>query len=1000
MKNVNQRTILSNSNYFRFASNTTENESFENENEVKTPDKHTFSHSLILINVTKEHNGSYLCHFPENENKETNIKSFAFSVITVQLPSVHAPLVDEIKIKENESKDFTLSCVINASPTSMFLQSIKWEKEVIDRVDNKDSSGASEINALIANKTTITSNDTHIAVSVTLDKATKKHNGTYICSVLQPSFLDKDIGAVQKRTSVIIQSAPSVMLGFVKAIGKDRIFLNWTVPDDGNDEITKFIVQFKEDGKNDFHYAMEKLNGSRRSMVLHSLMPLTKYQIKISALNSIGTGPHDMSRILETLNFNPSFTPVIEVKGNSHSTITIGWQPPSSDLLDYIHYYEVVVFQGHNETIEEAIHPQNSRNLPYLAVNLKTATEYFFKVRACNEFNNECGNWSEIVNGTTMDGQSSAPLDVKINCMYHNISGRNILAAEWHEPSDPNGIIVQYQLLLDGWAYFKAEHGRYINQTFGPKAKTVDKTMGNQAIYDNVPANTNFTLSVAAITRSKKPGAKAYNTCTMPPSVPKSVPKALLGIHLSDSYNWIFKLMLPRVSERTARICCYRIYMIRLGNGFKLNKSPNDYDVHSFEEIHGTNNTKGGVYMAEILPNDDYRPDVFIGSNEHRRIQSKDFNGKCKACLNGIIRNNPVTIKEIDDDKDDEYPILAKNEKIQNDVKNSKRRRRHGRSENEPQNLPSTLNHAIEKDEDVIIFDGPLDINSNYSGFYEVIIENDDIGSDKTLSVFGDFFTPTSPKPPPVPSNPNDRMYIVITYLLSGLIILSLSLFILLCLLHRYQKKHILQGNEVVSLTDSLRLLCHGGRGNHHRTLNTVSKPPDLPPISRDKLPEAYIDRHKDSDYGFQHEFELLPDRFTDRTARACDMKEHMYKNRYPDIKCYDQTRVKLSSSSSGGSDYINANFVIGYKERKKFICAQGPMDSTINDFWQMIWEQHLEIIVMLTNLEEYNKTKCAKYWPDKVGDQIQFGEINVTFDNEERYSDYLMRKMIVSQEY
>lgn len=49
-----------------------------------------------------------------------------------------------------------------------------------------------------------------------------------------------------------------------------------------------------------------------------------------------------------------------------------------------------------------------------------------------------------------------------------------------------------------------------------------------------------------------------------------------------------------------------------------------------------------------------------------------------------------------------------------------------------------------------------------------------------------------------------------------------------------------------------------------------------------------------------------------------------MFKNRYPDIKAYDQTRVRLSErNGSIGSDYINANFVLGYKERKKFICAQ-----------------------------------------------------------------------------
>lgn len=947
-----------------------------------------------------------MCHFPETE-KEKNVssKSIAFDVVTVQLPSVQSPLIEEIKIKEQDSKSIDLNCVIRASPTSMFLQSIKWEKEVIDRVDNKDSSGASEINTIIANKTKITSNETHIIVSATLDKATKKHNGTYICSVLQPSFLDKEIGSVEKKTLVIIQSAPSVQISFIKAIGKDRIFLNWTVPDDGNSPLESFIVQYKENDKNDFHYSLEKLNGSRRSMILKGLSPVTKYQVKISAKNAIGTGPHDLSQLVETLNFDPSFTPIVEVKGNSHSTITIGWQPPTPDILDFIHYYEVVILEGDNKTIDEAVHPQNSRNLPFLVTGLKTATEYYFKVRACNEYNNQCGNWSEVVNGTTMDGQSSAPIDVKIQCYHHQLSKRNIITVEWNQPLNPNGIIVQYHLILEGSAYFMAESGRYINKTFGPKTKAVDKSQGTRAIYDSVPANTNFTLSVSAITRSKKPGDRASVHCTMPPAVPESVPKAILGIHMADNFNWIFKLILPRVSERSAKICCYRIYMMRIGKIVKLNnKTPDSYDVETYEEVHGTNNSNGGVYMVDILPNEDYRQDVLIGSNEHRRIEGKHFGEKCKACLQGITRTIPKpAVKEPDVEEKEELVITdeSKAPQQQIEIENAKRRRRrrHGRSESEPQNLPSTLNHAKEKEDDKVIFDGPLDINSNYSGFYEVIVENDDLDSDNTLSVFGDFFAPLSPKPPSVTPNPNDRMYVVITYLLSGLIILTISLFILLCLLHRYQKKHILQGNEVVSLTDSLRLLCHGGRGNHHqhRSLNTVSKPPDLPPILRDNLPQAYIDRHKDSDYGFQHEFELLPDRFTDRTSRACDSKDNVYKNRYPDIKCYDQTRVKLSTNSSTGSDYINANFVIGYKERKKFICAQGPMDSTINDFWQMIWEQHLEIIIMLTNLEEYNKTKCARYWPDKVGDSIQFGEINVSYESEERYSDYLVRNIKVS---
>lgn len=182
-------------------------------------------------------------------------------------------------------------------------------------------------------------------------------------------------------------------------------------------------------------------------------------------------------------------------------------------------------------------------------------------------------NWSEVVNGTTMDGQSSAPLDVKIICTHHNVSRRNIVIVEWSPPSNPNGIVINYQALLEGKAYFKADTGMYVNQTWGPKVKNVDRSHETKAVYDNVPANTNFTINVVAITRSKKPGERASASCTMPPTIPDAVPKVLFGKQQTENYEWIFKLSLPRVTERNGRVCCYRIYMIKLGEkGSKDNR--------------------------------------------------------------------------------------------------------------------------------------------------------------------------------------------------------------------------------------------------------------------------------------------------------------------------------------------------------------------------------------------------------------------------------------------
>lgn len=71
-------------------------------------------------------------------------------------------------------------------------------------------------------------------------------------------------------------------------------------------------------------------------------------------------------------------------------------------------------------------------------------------------------------------------------------------------------------------------------------------------------------------------------------------------------------------------------------------------------------------------------------------------------------------------------------------------------------------------------------------------------------------------------------------------------------------------------------------------------------------------------------------------------------------------------------------------------------MDNTVCDFWRMIWEQQLEIILMLTNLEEYSKTKCAKYWPDKEEQSKTFGDINVHYITEKRYSGIFMYYLFI----
>nr|XP_039259063.1 receptor-type tyrosine-protein phosphatase alpha-like [Styela clava] len=103
-------------------------------------------------------------------------------------------------------------------------------------------------------------------------------------------------------------------------------------------------------------------------------------------------------------------------------------------------------------------------------------------------------------------------------------------------------------------------------------------------------------------------------------------------------------------------------------------------------------------------------------------------------------------------------------------------------------------------------------------------------------------------------------------------------------------------------------------------------------------------------------------------------------KNRYKNILPSDLSRVLLDGE--GNMSYINACYINGFTKAKKFIATQGPLPSTVNDFWRMIVEQKVSCIVMLTKCVENGKKKCVKYWPSQ-GSPKQFGDVYVENINE-----------------
>uniref|UniRef100_A0A915AY19 Protein-tyrosine phosphatase n=1 Tax=Parascaris univalens TaxID=6257 RepID=A0A915AY19_PARUN len=109
----------------------------------------------------------------------------------------------------------------------------------------------------------------------------------------------------------------------------------------------------------------------------------------------------------------------------------------------------------------------------------------------------------------------------------------------------------------------------------------------------------------------------------------------------------------------------------------------------------------------------------------------------------------------------------------------------------------------------------------------------------------------------------------------------------------------------------------------------------------------------------------------------------NMPKNRYSDVFCIDETRVPLKIGPSASGDYIHANYVVFPELQNKFICTQGPLHTTRDDFWRMVYQERAETILMLCRPAEEGKPKCAVYWPE-AGQVIQLDTVNVEHIGEE----------------
>ncbi|XP_015245142.1 PREDICTED: receptor-type tyrosine-protein phosphatase delta-like isoform X14 [Cyprinodon variegatus] len=162
------------------------------------------------------------------------------------------------------------------------------------------------------------------------------------------------------------------------------------------------------------------------------------------------------------------------------------------------------------------------------------------------------------------------------------------------------------------------------------------------------------------------------------------------------------------------------------------------------------------------------------------------------------------------------------------------------------------------------------------------------------------------------------------------------------------------------------------------------------PPVPISELAD-HIERLKANDnLKFSQEYESV-DPAQQFTWENSNLEVNKPKNRYANVIAYDHSRVILSSIDGvPGSDYMNANYIDGYRRQNAYIATQGPLPETFGDFWRMVWEQHTANIVMMTKLEEKSRVKCDQYWPTRGTET--YGLIQVTLLDTVELATYSMR--------
>ena len=358
---------------------------------------------------------------------EQNVSMQANKTIVLSFPVV--PKITEAKgARVNSSQIASMSCSAQGFPPPDIVWTRRAEmEEVIEDEPNK---------ILLS----YTKGATSVSSKLQVNSTQRIDNGTYVCHA--KSSAGKDAKAV----GLFIQTKPEVSIDYALGVGNGSLYLNWTL-NNGNLPITKYHIKYMKVGTDQWRYNPAPPDVSTTNLVINSLEPDATYEIQMEAENSMGRShPSKYPYPVKTLSSEAEYIPVADVKGSTSNSFTLGWTSPPEEIRHLIGHY-LVSYKDIKRGTEATVNVASAAGPPvHLFTELRPATMYVFKVRACHRYTRHCGNFSVPVNGTTIDGAPTAPRNVEARCER---DGDNFhVSVTWDPPAQPNGQLVHYTVRI------------------------------------------------------------------------------------------------------------------------------------------------------------------------------------------------------------------------------------------------------------------------------------------------------------------------------------------------------------------------------------------------------------------------------------------------------------------------------------------------------------------------------------------------------------------------